>query len=166
MSRTDVAEVVIREADAAERAEAVALWTRCGLTRPWNDAAADFDLARDSGHGAVLVALAEDGLAGAVMVGHDGHRGAVYYLGVDPARRRGGLGRRLVAAAEEWCRARGVPKLNLLVRKENDVVLAFYAALGYRDTHTVSLYRTLDADAAAREVEAKAAWARRLASDS
>lgn len=153
------ADVVIRPAEGPERDAAVALWRRCGLTRPWNDAAADFDLARTSGHGEVLVACAADTLAGAVMVGHDGHRGAVYYLAVDPAFRRIGLGRRLLGAAEAWCRARGVPKINLMVRQENAGVFAFYAALGYRDTRTVTLYRTLDDVAAAREADEKAAWA-------
>lgn len=158
-------DALIRPATTEDRDACVALWTRCGLTRPWNDAGADFDLARSSGHGAVLVAVVETDLAGAVMVGHDGHRGAVYYLGVAPDRRRAGLGRRLVAAAEDWCRARGLPKVNLLVRKENAGVLAFYAALGYADTACVSLYRTLDDAAAAKETAAKTDWARRLAGE-
>lgn len=143
--------------------DVVSLWTRCGLTRPWNDPIEDIRLARDSGHGAVLVARLGGTIVGAVMVGHDGHRGAVYYLGVDPDTRRCGLGRRLVASAEDWCRARGVPKINLLVRKENAGVLAFYAALGFADTHSVSLYKALDPDEAIVEADQKAAWAARLA---
>jgi ribosomal protein S18 acetylase RimI-like enzyme len=158
-------ECVARPAVAAERDVVAALWARCGLTRPWNDAAADFDFALDSGHGAILVADRAGAILGAVMVGHDGHRGAVYYLGVDEAARRLVLGRRLVEAAEAWCRARGVPKINLMVRKENLAVLAFYEAIGYADTRCVSLYRTLDDAAAVREADAKAAWAARLAGD-
>ena len=50
------------------------------------------------------------------MVGHDGHRGMFYYLAVDPARQRRGLGRAAVRAAEAWLAARGVWKVNLLVR--------------------------------------------------
>jgi ribosomal protein S18 acetylase RimI-like enzyme len=141
----------------------VALWQRCNLVRPWNDPVEDIRLARESGHGAVLVARVDGRLAGAVMTGHDGHRGAVYYLGVDPAERRHGLGRALVASAEEWCRTRGVPKINLLVRKENLGVLSFYDAIGYRDTRTVCLYRTLDDDKAEHEAALKDAWAARLA---
>ncbi|MER2606029.1 MAG: GNAT family acetyltransferase [Siculibacillus sp.] len=145
-------------------AAVVALWARCGLTRPWNDPVEDIRLARESGHGAVLVARARGEIVGAVMTGHDGHRGAVYYLGADPDRRREGIGRALVAAAEDWCRARGVPKINLLVRRENASVLAFYEALGWRDTDCVALWRSLDPERGDREAEMKAAWATRTAS--
>lgn len=141
----------------------VALWQHCNLVRPWNDPVEDIRLARESGHGVVFVARIDGRLAGAVMTGHDGHRGAVYYLGVDPSARRHGVGRALVANAEAWCRARGVPKINLLVRKENLGVLSFYDALGYRDTNTVCLYRTLDDDKAEHEAAMKAAWAARVA---
>jgi ribosomal protein S18 acetylase RimI-like enzyme len=145
--------VTITEPTEIDVAAVVALWERCGLTRPWNDAADDIRIAQETGHGTVLIATVDGALAGAAMVGHDGHRGAIYYLGVDPAQRRLGLGRRLVEAAEDWVRARGVPKINLLVRKENAGVLAFYEALGWRDTQTVCLYRALDPEKA--EIEAR-----------
>lgn len=143
----------------------VDLWSRCGLTRPWNDPVADIALARTSGHGGVLVARLGGTIVGAAMIGHDGHRGAIYYLAVDPDRRLGGLGRRLVAEAEAWCRARGVPKINLLVRKENAAVLAFYEAIGFADTHAVCLYKTLDPQVAETEAAQKAAWAARVAAE-
>lgn len=140
----------------------VDLWSRCGLLRPWNDPIEDIRIARESGHGTVVVARAGERIVGAVMIGHDGHRGAVYYLAVDPEARLGGIGRRLVGGAEAWCRARGVPKINLLVRKENAGVLAFYEALGFADTQSVCLYRTLDPDKVEREKAQKAAWAASL----
>lgn len=154
--------VIVGEAPDVDVAAVVALWTRCGLTRPWNDPVDDIRIARDTGHGAILTARRGDRLVGAAMVGHDGHRGAIYYLAVDPDARRGGIGRLLVAAAEAWCRARGVPKINLLVRKENAGVLAFYAAIGWHDTHCISLYRTLDPDKVESEARLKAEWAAKL----
>lgn len=145
-----------------ERQAVVALWARCGLTRPWNDPAADIDMAQATENATVLVARIGGRLVGAAMTGHDGHRGAIYYLGVDPDCRRGGIGRTLVRAAEDWCRSRGAPKVNLLVRNENQAVLAFYAALGYRPTDCVSLYQTLDPARAEREQAEKADWAARV----
>jgi ribosomal protein S18 acetylase RimI-like enzyme len=64
------------------------------------------------------------------MVGSDGHRGWVYYLAVAPARRRAGLGRTMMDAAEAWLRARGAPKIQLMVREDNEAALGFYEALG------------------------------------
>lgn len=154
--------VSVGEPATLDVAAVVDLWARCGLTRPWNDPVDDIRIAHDTGHGTVLTATLDGRLVGAAMVGHDGHRGAIYYLGVDPDARRGGIGRRLVEAAEAWCRARGVPKINLLVRKENAGVLAFYEALGWHDTHTVCLYRTLDPAKVETEAAMKAAWAAKL----
>jgi ribosomal protein S18 acetylase RimI-like enzyme len=145
-----------------ERQAVIALWARCGLTRPWNDPGADIDLALATEAATVLVARVGGRLVGAMIAGHDGHRGAIYYLGVDPDSRRGGVGRALVRAAEAWCRSRGVPKVNLLVRNENQAVLAFYAALGYRPTDCVSLYHTLDPERAEREQAEKADWKARV----
>ena len=76
----------VRELTAADRPSATALWSEVGLTRPWNDPGADFDRAVAGPTSCVLGAF-DDGLAATSMVGHDGHRGWVYYLAVDPARR-------------------------------------------------------------------------------
>ena len=37
----------------------------------------------------------------------------------------------MMAAAEDWLRARGAPKLNLMVREDNAAAAAFYERLGY-----------------------------------
>ena len=132
-------------ANGDERA-VIDLWTRCGLTRPWNDPAKDLAFARGKENSAVLVARDDEQIIAAVMAGHDGHRGAIYYLAVDPAHRRQGLGRQAMGAAEAWLKARGVWKINLLVRRENEAVIGFYRALGYATNDVVSLGRWLDRD--------------------
>ena len=77
----------------------------------------------DEGPSSTVLALVDDAdLLGTVMVGHDGHRGWVYYLAVSPDCRGQGLGRQLVAAAESWCRDRGVPRVQLMVRASNSSV--------------------------------------------
>ncbi|RDE05510.1 GNAT family acetyltransferase [Sphingomonas aracearum] len=130
---------MIRAAMPGDRAAVVALWQRCGLTRPWNDPFADFDRARAGG----AVLMTADG-AGAVMVGDDGHRGWIYYLAVAAERRGEGIGRALMTAAEEWLRARGCPKVQLMVREDNATALGFYAALGLERQAVVTLGRFLD----------------------
>ena len=49
----------------------------------------------------------------------------------------------MVRAAEDWLAARQAPKINLLVRAENEAVVAFYESLGYRRADTVMLQRVL-----------------------
>jgi len=122
----------------------VALWERCGLTRPWNDARADIALARRGDNSAVLVGRSADALVAATIVGHDGHRGWVYYVAVDPAARGKGFGRAMMDAAEGWLRARGILKVQLLVRPENTRVQAFYETLGYDEQERVVYAKWLD----------------------
>ena len=129
---------------ATDADAAAALWKAAGLTRPWNDPHADFDRALASPTSAVLGLRDGGALVATVMVGDDGHRGWVYYLAVDPARQRGGLGRIMMAAAEDWLRARDCPKLNLMVRGDNTQARGFYARLGYEVNDVVTLAKRLD----------------------
>jgi ribosomal protein S18 acetylase RimI-like enzyme len=130
-------------ARAEDAGEVIALWQACGLTRPWNDPAADFALAVTGTASAVLLARGGEALAGSVMVGFDGHRGWVYYLAVAPDARRGGIGRALMAAAEDWLRERGAPKIQLMVREDNEAALGFYEAVGLERQKVVTLGRFL-----------------------
>jgi len=129
------------ELSISDEASVVSLWDEAGLTRPWNDAPADFSRAVTGATSAVL-GLKEDGtLIGTVMVGSDGHRGWVYYLAVREARRGQGNGRMLMAAAEEWLRERGAVKLQLMVRSENAQVIKFYEDTGYEHNDVLVLSR-------------------------
>lgn len=126
-------------------ADAVALWTEAALTRPWNDPVADLRRALSGPSSTVLAACDGDGrLLGTAMVGHDGHRGWVYYLAVQASEQRKGLGRQLMHACEAWVRERGVLKIQLMVRRTNHGVLSFYESLGYQDGEVVVLGRFLD----------------------
>ena len=112
-------------------AAVINLWERCGLTRPWNDPAGDIAVARRGDNATVLVGRHDGAIAATVMVGHDGHRGWVYYVGVDPDCRGRDYGRAIMAAAEGWLRQRGIVKLMLMVRSDNSKVQAFYETLDY-----------------------------------
>ena len=123
---------------------AVALWHEAGLTRPWNDPADDLERALAGPASTVLAALEADRLLGTVMVGHDGHRGWVYYLAVAADARRRGIGSALVRACERWLVERDIPKLQLMVRSDNATAHAFYAPLGYEVVDVTVLGRRLD----------------------
>jgi len=126
-------------------AEAVRLWHETGLTRPWNDPEADLRRAMAGPASTVLVAQsASAALLGTAMVGHDGHRGWVYYVAVQPALQGRGLGRLLMSACEAWLRDREIPKIQLMVRQENAAALRFYSALGYELLDVAVCARRLD----------------------
>jgi ribosomal protein S18 acetylase RimI-like enzyme len=131
------------EAEADDAQAVIALWGACGLTRPWNDPAADFARAVEGPASAVLLLREDEALAASVMVGFDGHRGWVYYLAIAPERRRQGLARTMMDAAEAWLRERGAPKIQLMVRESNAAALGFYEALGLERQPVVTLGRFL-----------------------
>lgn len=92
----------------------------------------------------MLVAVDGAGeVAGSVMVGHDGHRGWLYYVAARPTSRSKGVGRRMVQAAENWLRQRGVVKVQLLVRETNTKVVSFYEHLGFEVAPRVVMSRWL-----------------------
>jgi ribosomal protein S18 acetylase RimI-like enzyme len=122
----------------------IALWQACGLTRPWNDPAADIALARCGPHSTVLIGRDDGAIVATAMVGHDGHRGWVYYVATDPERRGMGYGRAIMNAAEDWLRAAGIAKLQLLVRRENVKAGAFYQSIGYAEAQTLVFAKWLD----------------------
>lgn len=139
--------MIVEELRTAHRAKTVALWTEVGLTRPWNDPLEDFDRALSGSTSTVLGLENADGLMGTAMVGHDGHRGWVYYLAVAPAHQGRGLGAQLMAAAERWLRDQGAVKVQVMVRHSNQPVVAFYEKIGYEDADIYVLARWLDDDA-------------------
>jgi ribosomal protein S18 acetylase RimI-like enzyme len=104
-----------------------------GLTQPWNPPEHDLRRALEGHSSTVLGGFDSERLVGTVMVGHDGHRGWIYYQAVDAGQRGTGLGRQLMAAAEHWLREQGSVKVQLMVRSTNEAVLDFYEHLGYED---------------------------------
>ena len=137
-------DLTIRPVADGEEGDVIALWRACGLTRPWNEPARDLAFSRGKFNSDVLVGLAEGRIVASVMVGHDGHRGTMYYVSVAPSDRGRGYGRAIVAAAEAWLLDRGVWKVNLLVRSENTAVMKFYDGLGYAPGDVMSIQKWID----------------------
>ncbi len=153
----------IRPYQPGDLAGLVALWEACGLTRPWNDPATDIAFCVASPTAALLVGwdepardaqaagaaatgatrTAPDKPIASVMVGHDGHRGWVYYVAVDPTQQGKGLGAQLMAEAEAWLKARGAPKLHLMVRSTNAQAIGFYERLGYQTEPVATMSKWL-----------------------
>jgi ribosomal protein S18 acetylase RimI-like enzyme len=138
------AALIIAPIADADVAAVAALWQRCDLTRPWNDPTADIALARRGPNSAVLVGRDGDSIVASVLVGHDGHRGWVYYVAVDPDHHGKGRGREIMNAAEDWLRQAGIAKLQLMVRPDNTKVQAFYESIGYDEQQRVIFAKWLD----------------------
>ena len=87
-----------------------------------------------------MVGVADEGaIIATVMVGYDGHRGWLYYLGVLPKQQKRGLVRAIVEEAERILRELGCTKINLQVRSTNAQVIEFYRSIGFVEDAVLSM---------------------------
>lgn len=137
--------LTVRSYAPADFEKVVALWEACELTRPWNDPASDIEFCVGSENSILLVGVAggESKIVATAMVGHDGHRGWIYYVAVAPEHQEKGGGREIMAYAESWLAQRGVPKAMLMIRETNKKVMGFYERLGYAVEERVVMARWL-----------------------
>ncbi len=86
--------------------------------------------------GVFLLAEESDQLIGCVYVELRGAQGYFGLLAIDPARQKTGLGKRLVKAAEDYCRAADCREMELQIVNVRAELPGFYQRLGYRETGT------------------------------
>jgi ribosomal protein S18 acetylase RimI-like enzyme len=138
--------MLIKQYKPKYEAAVIALWRKCNLVRPQNDPKKDIERKLKVNPELFLVGLINNKVVATVMGGYEGHRGGVNYLGIDPAYRRKGLGRKMMAAIEEKLLALGCPKLNLQVLTANTEAMKFYEHIGYKKDDVVSLGKRLIPD--------------------
>jgi ribosomal protein S18 acetylase RimI-like enzyme len=86
--------------------------------------------------GGFLLAENNGRLEGSVYVEDRGDHGYIGLLSVDPTLQRAGLGRALMAAAEQSLIDRGRPRVELLVVNLRTELPAWYGKQGYREVGT------------------------------
>lgn len=141
--RPAITDPAIREMRDEDIEQLIALWHAAGVARPWNDPARDIAFARRGPQSTILVMEQEGRLVASAMLGDDGHRGWVHYVATAPELQGRGIGQRMMAAVEAWLAARGVWKVQLLVRAGNPAK-AFYERHGYKDTGSVTLQKIIE----------------------
>lgn len=124
--------------------ELYALWQRCpgvGLSAADERLGIAAYLARNPGLS--FIARKNDRLVGAILGGHDGRRGYIHHLAVDPDYRRKGIGRRLAQHCLAGLRAQGIQKCHLFIFQENSAARVFWEQIGWtwrKDVRVMSIY--------------------------
>ena len=125
----DTREFTIKDYDAA-----VELWQRVeGLEIAEGDdkeSVAQF-LARNPGLS--RVATDGSGTVGVALCGHDGRRGHIYHLAVDPTYRRRGLGKRLLDECLKGLRRTEVKRVLIMVAGDNPRGREFWKRCGWEE---------------------------------
>lgn len=138
--------ITIQPYEPGDEKEIISLWKKCKLVVPWNDPAKDIQRKQLENPDLFFVARMNGLIVGSCMAGYDGHRGWIYYLATTPEHQKKGLGKKLVLHAEKALRAKGCPKINLMVRKTNEQVIQFYKTLGFKDDPVMVLSKRLETD--------------------
>ena len=126
-------ELVLRGAESRELAAVLTFWATAAENagRPADTAGAVAALhLRDPG--ALILAVEGDRIVGTIIAGWDGWRCHLYRLAVDPQRRRNGIGRALIEAAENRIRALGGTRVDAMVLDGNGKAHGVWQASGYR----------------------------------
>jgi ribosomal protein S18 acetylase RimI-like enzyme len=135
--------ITIRKFACSDQEKVIELWRRVGVIRITNDPENDIERKLEHSPDLFLVAEVDGKIAGSVMIGYEGHRGWIYYLGVTPERQRSKIGTELMKKAEEKLRELKCPKINLMVRRSNLGVIEFYKKLGFVEDEVICIGKRL-----------------------
>ena len=89
----------------------------------------------------ISVVAEEDGkVVGAILCGHDGRRGCMYNVCVDPDYRLKGIGKSMVVFAMEALKKEKINKVSLIAFTQNDIGNAFWKEIGWTKREDLNYY--------------------------
>jgi ribosomal protein S18 acetylase RimI-like enzyme len=133
----------IRRGCASDAEAVVALWRRSGAVRTVTDDVESIEVLLRRDAEALLVAAADGGVIGSLIVGWDGWRGELYRLAVDPSWRRRGVATSLVREGEARLRALGTRRVAAIVMTAHDHARGFWQSMGYEAAPQTRYVRSL-----------------------
>ena len=127
-------QISFRAMVAADLPAARTLWAATdGVELAEGDSEEELTTYLNRNPGMSFVAIQDDVLVGAILAGHDGRRGLIYHLAVDPRCRGVGAGRHLVRLALDAMRPAKISRVLILVAKENECGRSFWEKGGWED---------------------------------
>ncbi len=117
-----------------------ALWQQSeGIGLSEADSAASIQAYLNRNPGMSFVATADGAVIGAVLCGHDGRRGYIHHLAVQPQSRRRSVGRQLVDQCLSALQREGIRKCHIFVYNQNQDGMAFWKSVGWTPRSDLSL---------------------------
>ena len=87
-----------------------------------------------------VVAVKDNHIVGAILCGHDGRRGCLYHVCVDPLHRKQGIGKKMVVFAMKALQEEKISKVSLIAFTENDIGNAFWRKIGWSQREDLNYY--------------------------
>lgn len=91
-------------------------------------------------HGLSKVLIRNGELIGTVLCGHDGRRGYIYHLYIQPDQRRSGMATGLVNACVDGLRREGIHKCHLFIFKNNESGKKFWASILWQKREDIEVF--------------------------
>jgi putative acetyltransferase len=130
----------IRTMTSEDYEAAIDLWRRCaGVALSSADRPEAIGRYLDRNPGLSLVVEDSGRVVAALLCGHDGRRGFLHHLAVDPGHRGRGIGRRLVERATDGLRTEGIAKCHIFVMRDNPAGIEFWTHLGWSPRDDVGI---------------------------
>jgi len=135
--------VSIRTASVADYDAIVELWQRAGLKASLRGRESRESYAQQLmlPTSTFLVAVLGDRVVGVVFGTHDGRKGWINRLAVDPQLRGRGIAKTLTERCQDAIRAAGIEIIAALVEPDNGASRALFESLGYKADVPVVYYR-------------------------
>jgi ribosomal protein S18 acetylase RimI-like enzyme len=122
----------IRQMTLDDYDEVYRLWTQTdGLSLEEGDTRDAIALYLNRNDGLCFVAVVDDRIVGTVLCGHEGRRGILRHLGVDPSFRKRGIAQSLVTECLSALARAGIRKCNTFVLESNVEGRRFWEHLGW-----------------------------------
>lgn len=136
----------IRAFRQEEIEEVTTLWERCELFYDQADMELIIERKLHYDPELFLVAVVAGEIVGTVMGGFDGCIGTAYYLAVHPAFRKRAFANELLSRLEKKLKARGCPKMQLIIHEEHLDALGFFERREYDIVEKTVMIKTLIQD--------------------
>ncbi|HIV91139.1 MAG TPA: GNAT family N-acetyltransferase [Candidatus Eisenbergiella stercoravium] len=87
-----------------------------------------------------VVAVEDGKVVGAILCGHDGRRGCLYHVCVDPEYRMRGIGKSMVVFCMNALKAENISKVSLIAFTRNDIGNMFWRTIGWTKREDLNYY--------------------------
>lgn len=133
----------IRKLTIKDYPELIRLWARAKLPAKPKGRDSKAPIAREMACNPdfFIGAFEQDMLVGTIIASHDGRKGWLNRIAVDPDYRRQGLAQKLTVAGEKALRKHGIRIFGLLIHEYNAASLKLARKMGYK-AHNDILYLT------------------------
>ena len=123
------------------------LWNSCdGLSLRDADSSDGIDRYLRRNPGLSFVASNQGVIVGSLMAGHDGRRGYIQHLAVDPEFRQQGVAARLLEHCLDALRAEGIVKSHVHVLNRNQPGRAFWSGRGWVHRDEIEMYSFINGE--------------------